>query len=770
MTLTRALIATLVVVASSVGCSRHRTPDPAPAPAPASAAPTSSATPPLAVPTADGDSYDLIANLPGCDIRHRGISLDFGTPATRARRSWAIGPFTDTQDIDREGASFVRVFSRRIRYDFWLDEPEDKLFVALRVHSGTAHRVSAYVDNKHVGGARLATDETRVVVLPGATSKLDRGRHTLLLRFWGGRSKGGNREPYAELDWARLGIEDDLPATYSAPTLKDIVADEALDGKPRRSIVLRSPSSVRCAIRPTHDAHLRVWLGYWGAGRGVAEIRVVRDGEEPVTLAQHKVTGGQGATWTPLDVDLGRYASQLVGVELVVEDSTRGGRVMFGDPTIVHERKSVPEAPTAKTVVLVVSSAMERRLVPPWGPIGALGAFGELSRSGVAFSSFRVPTTVPAAVVASMLTGLEPRAHALEDQAARLPRAVRTIAGIVKEASGRTAMFTGVPTTSAAFGFDAGWDRFESISPVTDQPSTAPYLEASKWLDRELGEGGARRLVVIHERGLHPPWDLDKDEVAKLPPEEYEGVLDARRGGIILAKVRARRSRKERRLRDQDWTRLRALQSAAIEKENDGLSQLVSVLKKHNAWEDALVIFAGDVASGEQAAVPYDPAGSLSEDRLIAPLVVKFPGDKLAGTESKSGATSVDVARTVLDALGLKVPDHVGGVDLWSLANGVEPVAGRPFVATLGTAYATRVGSWLLHGHLDHPPRLCRLDVDPACLNDVLGVDPIAAQALWQWTFDVETAELSPGRKALREPANIDPDTAAALTVWGDIR
>ncbi len=644
------------------------------------------------------------------------------------------------------------------------------MFVALRVHSGSAHRVSAYVDNKPVGGARLATDETRVVVLPGSTSKLERGRHTLMLRFWGGRSKGGNREPYAELDWARLGIEDDLPATYSAPTLKDIVADEALDGRPRRSIVLRSPSSVRCAIRPTEDAHLRLALGYWGAGRGVAEIRVARDGEEPVTLAERKVTGGQGATWTPLDVDLGRYANQLVGLELVVQDATRGGRVMFGDPLIVHEHRSVPEVPEAKTVIVVVASAMERRLVPPWGPIGDLAAFGELARSGVAFSSYRVPTTVPAAVVASMLTGLEPRAHALEDHAARLPAVVRTIASIVKEASGRTAMFTGVPTTSAAFGFDAGWDRFESISPVKDLPAIEPYLAAAKWLDHELNEGSAPRLVVIHERGLHPPWDLDKDEAAKLPPEEYEGVIDARRGGITLAKIRARNSRKQRRLADQDWTRLRALQAAAIEKESGGLAQLVAMLKKHNAWDDTLLVFAGDVAGGEQTGVPYDPAGSLSEDRLIVPLVVRFPGDKLAGKEAKAGATSVDVARTVLDALQLKVPEQVGGVDLWSLANGVEPVGGRPFVATLGSAYATRVGSWLLRGHLDHPPRLCRLDVDPACVNDVLGNDAIAGEALWQWTFDVESAELSPGRKTQREPAAIDPDTAAALTVWGDIR
>lgn len=759
------LIAVLAVAACQ-GC-RHPAPDPAPA---ASAAPGAAPDAPPQARDLPTDSYDIVTNLPGCEIHHRGVSIDFGTPAMRARRGWSIGPFADTEAIDREGATFDRVFARRVRYDFWLDEPSERLSVALRVHSGTARRVSAYVDNRQVGGARLVPDETRVVTLPGSTPKLDKGRHTLLLRFWGGRSQDARHEPYAELDWARLGPEDDLTATYSAPTLKDITADEALDGRPRRSIVLRAPSAVRCAVRPAPDAHLRVALGYWGAGRGVAAIRVARDGEAPVTLAEHKVTGGTGATWTPIDVDLGRFASQLVNLELAVDEGTRGGRVMFGDPVIAHARASVPATPLAQTVVLVVASSLDRRLVPPWGPIGDQVAFGQLARGGVAFSDYRVPSTVPAAVVASMLTGLMPRAHALEDQAARLPQAVRTIAQIVKEASGRTAMFTGVPTSSAPFGFDRGWDHFEGISPVKDLPSIEPYIMAAKWLDNELADGPARRFVVIHERGVHPPWDLDQDEAAKLPPAEYSGVLDARRGGITLAKIRAQKSRDKRRLTDEDRARLDALDDVAVRKENHGLGQLIDVLKKHNAWDDTLLIFAGDVASGEPAAIPYDPAGRLDEDRLVVPLVVKFPGGKLAGSDSKAPATSVDVARTVLHALGLNVPDQVGGVDLWLLANGVEPVNGRPLVATLDSSYSTRAGSWLLKGRLDRAGRLCRLDVDPACINDVLADDPIAARALWQWTFDVETAELAPGRRAAREPANIDPDTAAALTVWGDIR
>lgn len=714
--------------------------------------------------------YDLVAHLSACSIYHRGLSIDLGNSAARSRRGFSIGPFDDVSYVDREGASFARVFTKRISYEFWLDEPEESVFVGLRLHTGIASRLSTYIDNKNAGSARLGPDETRVVTLPVRRHKLAPGRHTLLLRFWGARRlpQGSKREPYAEIDWLRVGLEDDLSATYAAPTLKDIVADEVLDGRPKRSIVLRAPSTVRCPMRVAPDAKLRVSLGFWGSGKGQAEVRVVADGQPPVTLKQRKVTGGSGATWTPLDLDLGRFAGKLVALELRALDATRGGRIVFGEPAIVHAGPAPGRTPHTDTVVLVIASGLDRNGIPPWGPIGELSALGELTRQGVAFDHYRAPTTVPAGVVASMLSGLPPRAHSLEDHAARLPASVRTINSIVKEASGRTAMFTGVPTTFPAFGFDRGWDRFKSFSPVKDLPASAPITEAADWLDHELSEEPALRLVVIHTRGMHPPWDLTRDEMTKLPPPEYGGVLDARRAGIILAKIRARRSRRRRRLTDDDWSRLRAAEKAAMLKQNAALMKLVAVLKNKGAWDRTLFMFVGNVGAGAPPRIPFQPAGSLTEGRLLLPLIVKFPGNARAGKRTQVPATAVDIARTVLDALGLDLPEHVSGIDLYAGASGVLPVVGRPLIATLGEHYSTRFGSWRLQGRLGRTPSLCRLDIDPACVNDVLDAEPIAARSAWQWTFDAETAATVV--RTPREPARINVDTASALTVWGDIR
>ncbi len=236
----------------------------------------------------------------------------------------------------------------------------------------------------------------------------------------------------------------------------------------------------------------------------------------------------------------------------------------------------------------------------------------------------------------------------------------------------------------------------------------------------------------------------------------------------MLAKVRNRRSRSHRRLEQEDWTRLRALEHAALLKQDAALSSLFGLLKKKGEWDKTLLFVVGDVAPGEGPEPPFDPAAPLSEERLLVPLIVKFPGGKMPGKESSSDVTSVDVASTILAALRLDPAEPNGGRDLYAAAHGQEPLVGRAIVATLADHYSTLFGRWRLAGQIGRTPRLCQLSVDPACVSDVLDTMPIAAQAVWQRTFLSESFALD-HRVAPREPASIDPDTGAALTVWGDI-
>ena len=766
----RALVVALGAL-ELLGCrgrERGAPAEPAPPPALSAPRPTEIPSPPPA-PHLERGARDLVIDrLPTCEIEHHGRLVDLGVEALSpwaAFRTTRPGP---DDVVLRDGTSYLEVGSRSLAYSLWLNRPLERLRVSLRGRAGSARRVQVSIDGHRLGVVRLPEGEARVFDLPELGNELEAGLHRFDVQF-GGTARG-SRGPTAELDWLRVSGADDRVGDegYAAPTVSDIVENVALGNVPRRALVLRAPTTVRCFVRPLAGTNLRVTVGAWGTGRGALEIVARREGGEPVTLESRRVAGGESSAWLPLDVDLSRFAGEPLLLELKATEASRGARVAFGEPELIQKEPPPARVPKAQVAVLVVLSAVEQARLPPWGPTGSLGALGALAREGTAFSRYRAPSSAPASVLATLLTGLAPRAHGVEAPMLKLPSTLRTLPRLVKEANGTAAFFSSVPTTFAPFGFDAAWDAFEAFSPVKDIAASEPFTRAASWLGRELDERPlARHLVVIHARGSHPPWDVSREEAQHLKPLEYNGAIDPRRAGVILGALRARANAKK--LRDDDWTRLRELCDLALAKQDAGLSQLVAMLKQKGAWEGALVVVMGDAGPGLATDLPYDPAGPLGEDRLSAPLLVKLPGRLLAGQDVHVAVTAQDVAMTLARSLEV-IPTASPALDLAQRAAAGAAIESAAQVATLPGRYSTRAGPWLLRGELGSTPRLCAFDVDPACAVDALEEHSIAARTLWLATLAAE-GERVPAESgtAARTPVELDPETRAALVVWGDI-
>jgi hypothetical protein len=236
---------------------------------------------------------------------------------------------------------------------------------------------------------------------------------------------------------------------------------------------------------------------------------------------------------------------------------------------------------------------------------------------------------------------------------------------------------------------------------------------------------------------------------------------------VILGALRSRAVAKK--LRDEDWVRLRELGDLALAKQDAGLGQLIALLKQKNAWENALVVVMGDAGPGLTGELPYDPAGPMTEDRLGAPLIEKLPGHLLAGQDVHAAVTASDVWATLARSLEV-ISSTSPAIDLVQRAAAGSAVENVAQVATLPGRYSTRVGSWLLRGELGSTPRLCAFDVDPACSIDAFEEHSIAARVLWLATLEAERQHVSvESGTAVRTPVELDPETRAALVVWGDI-
>jgi hypothetical protein len=708
--------------------------------------------------------FDFVRDLAGCDLEHRGLLVDFGADATVGRLGWLVGAPPGLRTVEHDGSTWARVHEKKVDLLFVLTEPTT-LFASARVVGHLAKSAGVYLDDQPLGTLNFARQQIKIAQTATTSLPVDPGLHTLTLRF-AGRSRASD-DGLADLDWVRLGVPDDSPSTYGPPTLKDVVAPSAaLSGVPHRSLALRAPGAVRCALRVTDGARLRGAVGLEGAGEADAEVRLLRDGKTPALLHRVHVKGGDKAAWTALDVSLQGAAGELGTLELRAADAPRGTRVLFGDPVVVLPAPPPPPPPPARVAVVVLLDGVERTDLPPWNatPAPPLPALDELARTGAVFDRHRAPTTVVSAVVASLLTGVPPRAHGLVDPSARLPASQTTLGAIARDAGVRAAMFTGVPTTFRAFGLGASWEKFVEHAPNAEDPATAPIDDAAAWIGEVAKDTREpRMLAVVHARGGHPPWDVTPKELGALQPTDYAGLIDPRRAAQVIAKMRRRRGGPL--LPQPDRDRIRALLALALAGQDRALGALVAALKTANLWDSTLFIVTGDVASGASDGALYADALEPKEPPLTLPLYVHFPGGLYAGQRVAAPTEIVDLTRTLVGALGLAAPKDVGGHDLAELASGRAPVAPEPQIATLADRYAVRWGDLLLAGKAGAVPTLCDLAVDATCAFNRREAMPLATLAIFRRFVAADLATRVPADK--REPATIDAETAARLSVWG---
>ncbi len=717
-------------------------------------------------PLLERPSFSPFAAPVYCSVDHEGPFLDLGTDTSHSRRSFALGPVAELGSESFSDQSYTRFDTARAHYDFWLNDVREGLQVRVRARAGSSASLTASVDQHPLGSVRLRGDGFQTLAFPALKQALGPGRHELSLR-WSGRR--ADARPLGMLEWIHWAEPGRSLEGYRPPRERSRFGDVVAGQTPRRALNIETPGSLRCPVQISRGTQLSLGLAYAGEGEAVARVTAMRDGASELTLVERRVTGGAGAGWIDLKLDLAAIGPELVQLELRATTDRKGARVSFSEPRI--EARAPAARPTpAKIAILLVASGLHREFLPPFAGARQLPRLTQLAEASVRFPEYRVPTTLVGGVLATLLTGLPPLAHGLTSADARLPSSVLTLGDRMRENSGESALFSGAPETRAAFGFERGFQYYESFSPVQDISASEPLVRARAWLEQAIErDREPRRLLVLHTRGAHPPWDLSREEISELEPREYNGLLEPRRGGIILSNVRTHSRLAQRRLSGPDWTRLRALSSAALAKQDLALGELIELLERAGLWQDTLFIFAGDVAAGDPPEAPFGANRALREEHLIVPLWIKFPGVAPPSASAAGLVTSGDVARTIADALGVTPPEDAHSLNLERLARGEEPPAGRSALAMRGANYALRWGRWLMRGKSPSAPVLCELSVDPACAHDVLLESPLAAEALWRATFEEHRRQGAlEGRARAVETAVIDPDTAAALEVWGD--
>ncbi len=264
------------------------------------------------------------------------------------------------------------------------------------------------------------------------------------------------------------------------------------------------------------------------------------------------------------------------------------------------------------------------------------------------------PLTGPAH--ASLLTGL----HPLQHQAARNGWVVDaqkvTLAEALLEQGYLTQAFVSVFHLDTHLGFGQGFLGFSGVDRLQSEQSSARVTDKTLAWMRTAREPF---LLWVHYWDPHHPY-APEERFDVFADPDYEGPIDWHdtvEGRIDPA------------LSPEDHGRITSLYDGEIRYTDAQIERLFFALESRGMLDDALVIVAADHGEVMDEILDshdygFDHGYYLYEGNLRIPLTIRYPDGRGGGTRDHRLASILDVMPTILDVVGVSIPENLGGLSL----------------------------------------------------------------------------------------------------------
>ncbi|MDD5560782.1 MAG: sulfatase [Candidatus Omnitrophica bacterium] len=369
---------------------------------------------------------------------------------------------------------------------------------------------------------------------------------------------------------------------------------------------------------------------------------------------------------------------------------------------------------------------------------------GFLFKNAVSQSSWTVPSTM------SYFTSLYPSQHKLINKYStytekektlsnlkKLSPGVLTLAEVLKENGYATGGFTGDAGVGACFGFAEGFDEYFEGPKFGGMDRSAPA--ALEWLKKNHAR---KFFVFLHGYDVHgqfdPPGGFTREFVDPPYTGRFKGTKEEqaaiREEGLGKGSVY---------LTNEDVRFWRAFYDEKIKDVDERFRSFIKELKKMGVLDKTIFILFSDHGTEFYEHKRFDHGFSLYEELIHVPLIIWLPNLK-AGVKISDQVRAIDVMPTLLDLLGVKIPEQlrkqIQGVSLLSLMQG-KHMNLTAYSETDYRFYAhkrsirTPEGLKFIYSMDTESRELYDLNKDPGELNNLIEKDKRTAYELEQKLF-----------------------------------
>jgi arylsulfatase A-like enzyme len=622
------------------------------------------------------------------------LPLPVGLTGPEGYRYGAI--YVDLPDLDLGDWAFVEIRARPrglfsymgLRFNYTEDDPQG---TGLPFYTRGDHL--PLVDDGTVQTYRLSLDwKDNPKPVPGRSGLNGPWTH---LAIW---VTATDQQEDAALDILSVRI---LPkrALYAGAAAG--VEEVFMGGRMRRSVFAHAPSRMEYRVRVPEGGRLDVGLGILRETIPVTfRVEVQPLGGQTATLLEESYSDRRA--WGQRSVDLSGFIGQTVTLALETDSETPGTVAFWGSPTISGSKRL---AAKPNVIFYVIDGAgaeymslygYNRRTTPIIDRLAAEGAVFERAYSN---SRGTRPST------ASFMTSLQHLALGGEvNDFNVVPEDVLTMAQHLHRDGYQTGVFTSNPNAGKMSGlerevdfFQENWDEF-LYTETGHWRESSRYLHDAYWDWREAYPG---EPYWVHFQTV----DIHGDFPAVAP---FGGLYDPSQKATEWVEQRDRRNRwqRENRVRglmfSEVWeaagidrveffTTAQGLYDEAMAYNDYQLGRVVERLKAEGEWENTLLIVAADhgieSALADMAVAIQDSLPPMWSYAMFRPsisripLLFVWPGHIPGGQWFREPVVSmVDVLPTVLDLVGLPLPEVMQGQSLAPLLLGTGEVESRPVI------------------------------------------------------------------------------------------
>ncbi len=613
---------------------------------------------------------DLLARVHLAEVDHKGLFIDFGTPA---QAKYTFGDWRSGWGRSgTEGATTYANVGRRGRVYFHVDE-RGPLTVRIRLKAVGTRALTPYINNQQIQSLAFQDGGFADYDFQLPAEHVARGENYLLLTF-GGATVVGGEEVSVAVDSIRIVPGTTVPGgSYAAPAFAGLVSPVTVGGASRPSLAVARPTRVSFHAVVPANGKLGFGVGFEGQGAAAARVRVIPEGGQPVDAW----TGEAAAAFEDHVVDLSAHANNVVRIDFEATGDG-AGRVAFAEPKIlIPAQRPMERAREAKNVIVLLIDTLRADKMRPWNPRSRVQTpvVDRLAGEGTVFELAHSPENWTKPSVASVLTGLYPQTHGARESASVLGQRALLLSEHLKANGFTTGSFLANGYVSDRFGFAQGWDHYTNY--IREQKNTDAsnvFTEAGDWIEQNRER---RFFAYIQTIDPHVPYDPPQEFLRMYDAREYTGAVTARRTPELLEQ--AKRNPPAVTFTDRDVERLEALHDGEISQHDHELGKFIERLERLGVWDDTLLVITSDHGEEFRDHGSWGHGHSVYEELLHVPLLFRMPGVVPGGRRVAQAVGTLSIPATVTDLARVPPMPSVEGGSLVPYIDGNLPP--RPPVA-----------------------------------------------------------------------------------------